>query len=473
MGADGTWEVQRMRGGPAGAHCAARMRVRVGALLMAACLSLSLLASGVEGKRMAGRARGAQPVEVVRASGAPRKQAPRGVQQEPGQELHELPGRPLHVRSGKRKSQPIKRVDTAEPVDRVRGARRRGAGKAHAVVQYLVRVVHPMPAGMSDYLSEVAAGRFVRYLPHDTFVMALPKQGLEKVRKAAGVVDVYELPAALKTQPDLLARIDAAGSKGKEDVSPTLEDEFRKLTGARHLPQSDAKNGKAELKRSSGSSNLVIHVMLAHGGPGWASEAEALISEWRKAFALQGLTTAVELASSKKAIVQVEFGHELKKVVAWLVQQPLVHWVQEQKEIRMRNMYAGPAMQSWNASSHEIWDRGITGTGQVVGIADTGIDYDNCFFRDPAMPTPAQCSGAGSASCIDNAHRKIVTYRKFAESDYSDYYAGHGTHVAGSVAGAAYSADKTELEFASQVRVFNLLSCLNMLLNPVLLVLTL
>ena len=64
------------------------------------------------------------------------------------------------------------------------------------------------------------------------------------------------------------------------------------------------------------------------------------------------------------------------------------------------------------------------------------------------------CSGDGGSACIDARHRKIVSYRKFAASDYADYSGGHGTHVAGSVAGSAAGDDAAQLEFASQVRTF-------------------
>ena len=97
----------------------------------------------------------------------------------------------------------------------------------------------------------------------------------------------------------------------------------------------------------------------------------------------------------------------------------------------------------------QVWDHGITGTGQVVGIADTGIDYDNCLFRDESMPTPPRCSGTGhvqTSGCINAAHRKIVTYRKFDNVDYDDYDRGHGTHVAGSVAGNAAGSSTAQVE---------------------------
>jgi hypothetical protein len=90
-------------------------------------------------------------------------------------------------------------------------------------------------------------------------------------------------------------------------------------------------------------------------------------------------------------------------------------------------------------------------------LAPPRADYDNCFFRDPAR-APAMCSGDGGSACIDDQHRKIVSYRKFSGSDYADYSGGHGTHVCGSVAGSAAVTDAAQLEFASQVRTLETLA---------------
>ncbi len=69
----------------------------------------------------------------------------------------------------------------------------------------------------------------------------------------------------------------------------------------------------------------------------------------------------------------------------------------------------------------------LRGDGQVVGVADTGLDLGHCFFYDPvhALPGPQ--------------HRKVVAYHVARGGDDGDYVDGHGTHVAGTVAGDAYA----------------------------------
>lgn len=64
-----------------------------------------------------------------------------------------------------------------------------------------------------------------------------------------------------------------------------------------------------------------------------------------------------------------------------------------------------------------VWGNGLTGTGQIVGIADTGLDVGNI-----------------ATIHSDLAGRTITPYALGRAGDWSDQN-GHGTHVAGSVLG--------------------------------------
>lgn len=78
-----------------------------------------------------------------------------------------------------------------------------------------------------------------------------------------------------------------------------------------------------------------------------------------------------------------------------------------------------------------------------------GIDHDSCFFYDPNQSV-ATCVGLGLVSnCKNPAHRKIVTYRYFASTNVGDALDGHGTHVVGSIAGAALSSVTAHQTWAS------------------------
>merc|ERR1719265_2615981 len=83
-----------------------------------------------------------------------------------------------------------------------------------------------------------------------------------------------------------------------------------------------------------------------------------------------------------------------------------------------------------------LHDKNIKGQGQVVGVGDTGLDYDACHFKDPARKINQAEIPSGPTGAPKNFpnHRKIVQYRGYADS-IEGSLTGHGTHVAGSVAG--------------------------------------
>jgi subtilisin family serine protease len=74
---------------------------------------------------------------------------------------------------------------------------------------------------------------------------------------------------------------------------------------------------------------------------------------------------------------------------------------------------------------------GLDGTGQLIQVVDSGLDFNNPFFYDTAVAVnPSKLPPSGLST-----HRKVVAYWSYM--DALDELGGHGTHVAGSVAGNA------------------------------------
>jgi hypothetical protein len=119
-----------------------------------------------------------------------------------------------------------------------------------------------------------------------------------------------------------------------------------------------------------------------------------------------------------------------------------VHFLERRAEARALNKFATSIVQSRCPDSplstgsdsaatsasilHPLRDAlGLDGTGEIIAIADTGVDTSHCFFRDPTEEVPYDAT-------ISHTHRKLVNYYRFV--DGSDLN-GHGTHVAGSALG--------------------------------------
>jgi hypothetical protein len=139
------------------------------------------------------------------------------------------------------------------------------------------------------------------------------------------------------------------------------------------------------------------------------------------------------------------------KYLPMLAQVPDIRWIEPYSQpATMNDDYVQVVQSGTHTGGTPIWDEGIDGTGQIITIADTGLDYDHELFRDLTNP-------------IGPDHRKIIAYVDIPKilnpvedcvgfwqdgTDDSNFIgydpkvgwrydscASHGTHVAGTAAG--------------------------------------
>ncbi|MDH3328203.1 MAG: S8 family serine peptidase, partial [Desulfobulbaceae bacterium] len=96
-------------------------------------------------------------------------------------------------------------------------------------------------------------------------------------------------------------------------------------------------------------------------------------------------------------------------------------WIEEAIDLYLFNDTSKWTIQTFVPDYTKIWDMGIRGEGQIIGIGDTGLDYDMPWFHDPDnIP-------------IGPNHRKVIGYSAYMDDYDGDF--GHGTHVACTAAG--------------------------------------
>ncbi len=99
--------------------------------------------------------------------------------------------------------------------------------------------------------------------------------------------------------------------------------------------------------------------------------------------------------------------------------------------------------QSGDTSTHAtpIFEHGIMGQGEIVGVTDSGIRTSSCFFinaenDDPIASNYTSVPPPGNVN-FDLTYRKVIGYNVLQGADFGDEESNHyhGTHVCGSVGG--------------------------------------
>ena len=80
----------------------------------------------------------------------------------------------------------------------------------------------------------------------------------------------------------------------------------------------------------------------------------------------------------------------LGPVLVWLTHRELAVWIAPRHRTQVHNFFASAIIQSGDFDVEKdaevlrpFWEVGLDGTGEVVGVGDTGVDTESCYFYDP------------------------------------------------------------------------------------------
>lgn len=115
-----------------------------------------------------------------------------------------------------------------------------------------------------------------------------------------------------------------------------------------------------------------------------------------------------------------------RNIIEFFAQMPEVSFIEYRHPTILLNRWVRGVCQTGEAYNEPISIiANLTGQGQIIGVADSGLDMNHCQFHDNNYPTPF--------NSVNQKHRKVVLYSTYA--DYSDDTEAHGTHVCGIAAG--------------------------------------
>lgn len=118
-----------------------------------------------------------------------------------------------------------------------------------------------------------------------------------------------------------------------------------------------------------------------------------------------------------------------------------VAWLEPYREAVFCNDDSAWVIQSGDAAGRltPLFDRGLCGFGQIIAVADSGLDTDACQFRllaDAAAQTRYNTTQPPAAQVTDTGNKVLAYYLLSGATAYDDRSKlAHGTHVAGCAAG--------------------------------------
>lgn len=246
---------------------------------------------------------------------------------------------------------------------------------------------------------EAAGARIIGYAPHYAYIVRMPATLDSAMQAIDGVIWTGPMLPALKVDPNIYTTLDGddlISALGVERLEITL-DTRASLDASRSTIASVAGLRETQMVNVSG-------------------ELMALAR-----FDRASLSSIVEQLAQRDDVLSVGLHLPARSYNSQ------GQWLHQSNE-------NSPTPQT------PVWDRGVYGCGQTVGVLDTGLWMENRAFRDDTQATPVSVctSGTGCTSIPANDDaRKVVAYYKWSGlsgGSWADNH-GHGTHVAGSVAG--------------------------------------
>lgn len=132
----------------------------------------------------------------------------------------------------------------------------------------------------------------------------------------------------------------------------------------------------------------------------------------------------------------------LTSIVAYFATHPEVIFLETFPIVKPSDAIAAATVQSGEQTSTPLWDAGLDGSGQIIQVADTGVDMTSCFFSDP---TGNVAPTRWDVGMYDLSRRKVV--QLVVGEDAFDTPAGHGTHCAGTALGNSATPSRFNLNF--------------------------
>lgn len=289
---------------------------------------------------------------------------------------------------------------------------------------YMLQVESPVSAALIESVESVEEIQLDHFAPPDMFFFFATKAQATALRSAAGVADVQAVPAALKIAPSLRLMQRANASNSAEQAEVLIE-----LSPGSKANMKDTKN----LAR-------VWQDAVRNAAPGSSATFEGKAADVIALQHVKGtdLSAALSIVSDQPEAFLLDVTPRNSRIDP-APPEPFTQDIAQRRlpDKRSLNDDADDITQSGEIGFTPFRAAGLDGANEVIGIADSGLDDNSCFFNaNRNLQRDAE---------PDFNQRKVVQYIAFADGVAGEEN-DHGTHVAGSVAGQCTVAAGTKYD---------------------------
>ena len=314
------------------------------------------------------------------------------------------------------------RIDTTkEPgVAPLSAGRRRGNKPKGPMAQYYVQLEDGADAQLVS--AEAGVGVFGDYVANSAFIVLTDLSGAQHLAAQPGVAWVGRRPARHKTVTNLLSlepKQRRRAGEARKGANVLGADRLLVLLLPRaQLCLRDATLEGVDQKKLAENVEVVPCADAVEGVPGDASAAAAA---WQTAFHAKGLSGAARAAGEGLVAVRVGEEDDVRAVAELLADRGEVAHLERDGSYQTLTNAANRIILDGEEDAEaamaddrsEVHRKGLDGRGQMGGMADTGIDWDSCYFWESDGNPTFPDLGKPPPEAVDTSRRKIVAYTRY------------------------------------------------------------
>eukprot|EP00762_Andalucia_godoyi_P005085 ANDGO_03926.mRNA.1 Serine protease/ABC transporter B family protein tagD len=325
------------------------------------------------------------------------------------------------------------------------------SGLKNPKLQFVAKRVSKVTPDWIAELSDIIKGGHLEYFPDDAVLLYCGIAMAQRIALRADTKYIVPVRSEWKAQREapLLHYVEPARRPGllwqmlREDASG------RRSRNAQSLPELQSLRNR----------NVLLSVAVA------TYADEEVLSAFASRMRAQLLTTS-GIASTIHSVHDVSCHFvlsvrkgDVSRAMHLLSKQSRVLSIQENVPSFLYNAAGNNIAATGSPIASNPYASTLNGSGEIIHIADSGLDYFHCAFYDQSGTVTPKTSNAGrmvsTTTQERDTRRKVVSYWQFMDGAWRT--SDHGTHVSGTAAGAATPGSagilQTENGIASEAKI--------------------